>query len=181
MVERWCSIVFFTSVEREPTDFYVELLDFSKVKMLSSVRNVPLPHESTCRTKQMTTYSTESGVYRPFVKRFLRLCEAEKVATIHEDDDCRVYPCAMGRDGVAVKPGLDFDPIRKVLVGASRDIDIEYVMKNPRPDPEVLKAMIVKDADTIVVTDLSYAVSVPVGVDYTKAKQCGAEVRDLIL
>ncbi len=41
--------------------------------------------------------------------------------------------------------------------------------------------MMVKDADTIVVTELTNTVSLPIGVDYTACAQSGQDVKALIL
>lgn len=42
---------------------------------------------------------------------------------------------SLTRDGLGLKPSLECDERKKVLVGSKEKIDIDYIKKNPVPDP----------------------------------------------
>ncbi len=67
------------------------------------------------------------------------------------------------RDGIGIKPGLEYDPIRKLLVGTSVEIDLQFIKVNPIPDLRHLRNIMIKDAETIVVTDLTHTTNLPIG------------------
>lgn len=46
---------------------------------------------------------------------------------------------SLTRDGLGLKHSLEFDERKKVLVGSTKKIDIDYVRKNPAPNPSELK------------------------------------------
>lgn len=93
------------------------------------------------------------------------------------------FGMSMGRGGIGLKPELSFDLIRKVPVGAKFDIDANYVKNNSHPDVagiKILKYSMIKDADTLVLTDLTNSVSLTIGLDYSPHIQRSEDVKNLV-
>ena len=82
------------------------------------------------------------------------------------------------RDGLNLKPGLEFDERMKVLAGLTNKIDFDYIRKNLVPNPSELKESMIEDADISVVTTIDRKISLPVGVYYEAVEQSGEEVLD---
>ena len=141
--------------------------------------NLPLPDERTCR-RHNTVFSTQPGINRELLLNMLLILKAESIEPLIENSKCILFGVNVGRDGIGLKPELSFDPVRKVLVGSTIQIDIDYVKNNPSPDLVLLKKSMIKDGDTIVVTDLTNRVSLPIGIDYSTHFQTGEEVKQLV-
>ena len=58
---------------------------------------------------------------------------------------------SLTRDGLGLKPSLEFDERKKILVGSKEKIDIDYIKKNLYQIPLNLKKNMIKDADISVV------------------------------
>lgn len=141
--------------------------------------NLPLPDERTCR-RHTTAFTTRPGIIVELLLCIINLLRSRPVTPLVDNNICTVFGMCMSRDGIGLKPELNFDPIRKILVGANFDIDIDYIKNHPIPDTKTLKDAMIKDADTLVLTDLENKVSLPVGLDYSKHSQTGEEVKTLL-
>ena len=64
----------------------------------------------------------------------------------------------------------------KTLVHSTKTIDIDYIKKNPVPNPVELKKYMIKDADISVITTVDRKISLAVGMNYEVAAQTGVEV-----
>lgn len=82
----------------------------------------------------------------------------------------------MTRDGLGFKPGLEFNERKKVLIGSPNKIDMDYIRKNPVPNPSQPKQGMIKDADISVVATIDRKINPPVGVYHEAADQSGKEV-----
>ncbi len=72
-----------------------------------------------------------------------------------------------------IKPDLVLDQKQGVCVGATENIDIDFVHKHPNPDPDYLKSIFVKEADCSCTTTLDGKLSLPVSVEYLAAGHSG--------
>ncbi|MES9905413.1 MAG: hypothetical protein ABW168_22395 [Sedimenticola sp.] len=87
--------------------------------------NIPLPDERTCRRKA-PGFSTSPGIVRELLASNLKLAQASSVTPLITNEHVTIVPVALQSDGVALKPGLELDQNKKVLVGATIPIDLEY-------------------------------------------------------
>jgi len=140
--------------------------------------NLPLPDERTCR--RLTAFTNRPGIIVELLLCIIHLLKSRSITPLVDNNICTVFGMCISRDGIGLKPELNFDPIRKILVGAKFDIDIDYIKNHPNPDIKTLKDAMIQDADTLVLTDLENLVSLPVGLDYSKHSQTGEEVKTLL-
>ncbi len=62
----------------------------------------------------------------------VKLIKSRAVTLIVSNPTVHMVTVTLSRDGVGIKPGLEYDPIRKLLDGPSNDIDLEG-QSNTRP------------------------------------------------
>lgn len=67
-------------------------------------------------------------------------------------------------EGFELKVGCQRDQIINELIGATQKIDIEYVLANQTPAK--LRDLLVKEAESEVVTTLDCSTTLPVGANY---------------
>ena len=115
--------------------------------------NWPLPGKTT-RDKQYEGYSTENGLRASLLESFILSCITEETLPLYEDENVRVVPAVLAKDGMQLKPGLLFYPRQGKLVGSTLDIDYKFVKNNPLPDKEMLKNSIVQEAEVSRLTTI---------------------------
>ncbi|PFX24911.1 hypothetical protein AWC38_SpisGene10473 [Stylophora pistillata] len=106
----------------------------------------------------------------------LRIADSQNACCYVNGSTVKAIATSLTRDGLGLKPGLEFDERRKVLVGSTNKIDIDFIRKNPVPNPSELKQSMIKDPDISLVTTIDRKISLPVGVYYEAADQSGKEV-----
>ena len=62
--------------------------------------------------------------------------EESNVVPLVDLPSIRAIPVSLAADGIAIKPGLQFDTCVKNLVGLLFPVDLNYVKMNPSPEPE---------------------------------------------
>ena len=92
----------------------------------------------------------------------------------------RAIPVSFATDGIAIKPGLQFDTRVKNLVGLLFPVDLDYVKMNPSPEPESLKTAFVTEVNCENVTSLDNRLSRPVGLEYSGKRVSGDDKADTI-
>lgn len=153
----------------------------AKRKRTSSTRidfsrfGIPLPSKRTVR-RTKPGYTTASGIIRNLLISILRIADSQSASCYVDSSTIKAIAVSLTRDGLGLKPSLEFDERKKVLVGSKKKIDIDYIKKNPVPDPSELKKSMIKDVDISVVTTADRKISLPVGVNYEAADQTGEEV-----
>jgi hypothetical protein len=70
--------------------------------------NWPLPGKTT-RDKQYEGYSTENGIRASLLQSFILSCITEETLPLYEDENVKVIPAVLAKDGMQLKPGLLFD------------------------------------------------------------------------
>lgn len=143
-------------------------IDFSRF-------GIPLPSKRTVR-RNKPGFTTSSGIIRNLLMSILRIADSQNACCYVNSSTIKAIAISLTRDGLGLKPSLEFDERKKVLVGSTKKIDIDYVRKNPAPNPLELKQSMIKDADISVVTTVDRKISLPIGVYYEAAGQTGEEV-----
>lgn len=93
--------------------------------------------------------------------------EADLHAVIDTEKE-RVIPAALASDDTAVKPGLEFDPRQKVIIGLVYKVDAAHVSTYRHPDPEEIKKNLLTSADVSYLTSLDNGASMPVAVHFVQ-------------
>ncbi|CAH3188641.1 unnamed protein product [Porites evermanni] len=143
-------------------------IDFSRF-------GIPLPSKRTLRCNK-PGFTTPSGIIRNLLTSILRIADSQNACCYVNSSTIKAIAISLMRDGLGLKPSLEFHERKKVLVGSTKKIDIDYVRKNPAPNPSELKQSMIKDADISVVTTVDRKTSLPIGVYYEAAGQTGEEV-----
>lgn len=76
-----------------------------------------------------------SGVIRNPLISILRIADSQSASCYVNGSTIKAIAISLTRDGLGLKPSLEFDERKKVLVGSKEKIDIDYIKKNPVPDP----------------------------------------------
>lgn len=121
-------------------------------------------------------YTVASGIIRNLLLSILRIADFQNAFCYVNSSTIKAIAISLTRDGLGRKPGLEFDERRKVPVGSTNKIDIDFIRKNPVPNPSELKQSMIKDPDISLVTTIDRKISLPVGVYYEAADQSGKEV-----
>ena len=79
-------------------------------------------------------------------------------------------------DGIALKPGLEFDPRQKKIIGLTNVVDYDFVRVHPSPDPEEIKNNLVTNADVTLVKSIGNSSTMPIAVHYLPKSVSGNEV-----
>lgn len=117
------------------------------------------------RAKLQSGHTPDSGVIKSLSLANIKLMESD-ATPITDNDKLLVIPCAVGNDGTALKPAIEFDSSLNENVGLDRKVDIQYVNANASPAPEDLKKGIITETVVSSVTSLDNTTSLPCAVDY---------------
>lgn len=142
--------------------------------------NLGGPSESTCN-KDQAGYTVGSGILKPLSLAHFSLATNKDDGVSHFLSSNIVHgiPCALGNDGNALKPSIEYDPCLKRCVGLSIDVDAEFVKTRTNITPEFLSKHIVTKTIVSTVTTLDNEVSMPYAVDYVP--QAGEATSNYIL
>jgi hypothetical protein len=136
------------------------------------VPNLGGPSDRTL-TKHSGGYTTESGILSPLMKTFHDIVDKEE-STVVNCEVLKVVSVHAENDGTALKPGLQFDPTQKVVVGlANGNIKIDYIDNNKEKSPELtqyLKENIATEAVVTLLTNSPKTSFLSVGVSYHSQK-----------
>ncbi|RMX55104.1 hypothetical protein pdam_00024792 [Pocillopora damicornis] len=125
---------------------------------------IPLPSKRTVR-RNKPGYTMASGIIKNLLVSILRIADSQNTCCYVNSSTVKAIAISLTRDGLGFKPGLEFDERKKVLVGSPNKIDMDYIRKNPVPNPSQPKQ---------VVTTIDRKINPPVGV--LAADQSGKEV-----
>lgn len=131
-----------------------------------------MPSKRTVRCNK-PGYTVASGIIRNLLLSILRIADFQNAFCYVNSSTIKAIAISLTRDGLGRKPGLEFDERRKVPVGSTNKIDIDFRRKNPVPNPSELKQSMIKDADISVVSTIDRKISLPIGVYYEAADQSG--------
>ena len=81
-------------------------------------------------------------------------------------DKTRAIPVALASDGMALKPGLEYDSRQKQVIGLTHKVDEKFMKKHPLPDPEKIKTNLITNADITIATLLDNGAAMPVAVNF---------------
>ena len=123
-------------------------------------------------------YTTESETIKLHLLSLFSLCQHPK-ADLHAIVDTkkvRVIPVSLASNGMALKPGLEYDPRKKQVIGLMHKVDEKFVKKHPLPDPEKIKTNLITSADVTIATSLDNGVTVPMAVFFRPKSVTGEEI-----
>lgn len=123
-------------------------------------------------------YTTESGILKPHLQSLYSFSHNPN-ANLHsllETDKVKAVPISLTMDGTALKPGLEFDPRQKTIIGLRYKVDHRYIREHPIPDPEEIKTSLITSADVTYATTLDNGATMPVGVHYRPKAVTGEEI-----
>ena len=83
---------------------------------------------------------------------------------------------SLASDGTALKPGLEYDPRQKQVIGLTHKVDEKFVKKHPLPDPEKIKTNLITSADVTIATSLDNGAAMPVAVFFRPKSVTGEEI-----
>ena len=98
------------------------------------------------------------------------LCDRRDVLCLIDTPELKIIPVVLQKDGMAIKPWLQFDERQGKIVGGAVHIDYKYVMEDPEPNIDELKDIFVKEAECICVTTLDDKILLPLGTDFIPSK-----------
>lgn len=152
-------------------------VDFSKM-------NIPLPSMRSIRARK-PAHTTDAGVEAAMLKAFLRMAECERritpLCSSEDSPKYRVFPVAMQRDGLALKPGIEQDSSTKRFVGGKEPFDLKLLAEHPNPDGDFIKNYLVTEANQLLLVSLCGDLGLPIGTDFTGRSKTAAEIAPLIL
>ena len=123
-------------------------------------------------------YTTASGVIKPHLLSLYSFAfnrQADLPALV-STDKLNVIPLSQAIDGTALKPGLEYDSLQKMVVGLTTQIDQNNFSSNSISDPEEIKKKLLTSAEVVVGTSLDNGSSIPVGVYYRPKSVTGEEI-----
>lgn len=127
--------------------------------------NIPIPSLDATSRDKGKSYTPRSGIIKQFLLGFIEMAMAH-AQPIAENGLAKPIPVVRRIDGFGSKAGCQRDQIINELIGATQKIDIEYVLANPNPDPTKLRHLLVKEAESEVLTKLDCSTTLPVGTNY---------------
>ena len=112
------------------------------MKQLSTETKMNLggPSIETLR-KRLPSYTTDSGVLKYLSELYYQLTiseSPEKPCPIIDKANLTVYPVALGYDGTALKPAMQFDERYKVNVGLKESVSLDFVQNNQYLSKDIL-------------------------------------------
>ena len=128
--------------------------------------NWPLPGKTT-RDKMYSGYSTENGINAKYLQSFLQISSGpdSHILTLYEDENVKIIPVALAKDGMQLKPGLLYDSKQGKLIGSTLDLDYDFI-KQGEPNKDTLKKSMVQEAKVMCLTTLDAKFALPVGVNH---------------
>lgn len=138
--------------------------------------NIPIPSLDTISRDKGKSYTPRSGIVKQFLQGFIKMA-MEHAQPIEHTNLLKCIPVVRSVDGFGLKAGCQRDQIINELIGATVKIDIDYIEANPRPDPAQLRDLLIKEAESEVLTTLDCSTTLPVGVNYIGTKT-GEETYD---
>ena len=163
----------FVLVKAEPSILYEDLvvLMLAKKKRKQTLSNrtdfsrfgIPLPSKRTVR-RNKPGYTMASGIIKNLLVSILRIADSQNTCYYVNSSTVKAIAISLTRDGLGFKPGLEFNERKKVLIGSPNKIDMDYIRKNPVPNPSQPKQGMIKDADISVVATIDRKINPPVGV-----------------
>lgn len=148
--------------------------------------NLPFVPSKSTRNKGKAGYTTKSGIIKSLLITFLLIAQSGEsnvvpLASLVDFPNLRTIPVSLATDGIAIKPGLQFDTRVKNLVGLLFPVDLDYVRMNLSPEPETLKTAFVTEVNCEIVTSLDNRLSLPVGLEYSGKRVSGEDKADTIM
>ena len=103
---------------------------------------------------------------KPHLLPLFSLCQHPKadLRAIVDTKKVRVIPVSLASDGTALKPGLEYDPRQKQVIGLTDKMDEKSAKKHPLPDPEKIKSNLITSADVTIATSPDNDAAMPVTV-----------------
>ena len=122
-------------------------------------------------------YTTESGTIKPHLLSLFSLCQHPK-ADLRAMLIIRKYviSVSLASDGTALKPGLEYDPRQKPLIGLTHKVDEKFVKKHPLLDPEKIKINLITSADVTIATSFDNGAAIPAKVFFRPKSVTGEEI-----
>ena len=65
------------------------------------------------------------------------------ILTLYEDENVKIIPVALAKDGMQLKPGLLYDSKQGKLIGSTLDLDYDFI-KQGEPNKDTLKKSMVQ-------------------------------------
>ena len=123
-------------------------------------------------------YTIESGTIKPHLLSLFSLCQHPKadLRAIVDNKKVHVIPVSLASDGTALKPGLEYDPRQKQVIGLTHKVDEKFVKKHPLPDPEKIKTNLITSADVTIATSLDNGAAIPAAVFFRPKSVTGEEI-----
>ena len=111
-------------------------------------------------------YTIESGTIKPHLLSLFSLCQHPKadLRAIVDNKKVHVIPVSLASDGTALKPGLEYDPRQKQVIGLTHKVDEKFVKKHPLLDPEKVKTNLITSADVTIATSFDNGAAIPAAV-----------------
>ena len=145
--------------------------------------NLGVPSSETHR-KLQSAYTCKSGVLKFLSLSHYQFCENSfdaKVKPLVLTDNLKVYPVALGNDGTALKPSIQFDERIKVNIGLEDKIRLEHVKENPYLRKKELEHGIGTAALVSSIATLGNNCSLPVEIKYsTKTSKKGDDMKSFL-
>ena len=95
----------------------------------------------------------------------------KKGITVKDSDNITVYPVICSHDRTALKSGCHLDQVTMELVGATVQLDLDFIVKHPIPDPDMLKQILVSEADEAIASSMDGMVALPFSVNFLAKKK----------
>ena len=142
--------------------------------------NWPLPGKTT-RDKMYSGYSTENGINAKYLQSFLQISSGpdSHILTLYEDENVKIIPVALAKDGMQLKPGLLYDSKQGKLIGSTLDLDYDFI-KQGEPNKDTLKKSMVQEAEVMCLTTLDAKFALPVGVNHLSKGLTAADTLAMI-
>ncbi len=136
--------------------------------------NFVLPGENAVG-RERPGYTTSNGIVRDLLSAFLKLANGHATPIV-DHNSVRLFAAGLSRDGMTLKPGLQFDLRQKLVVGADTQIDLDFVNRTPSLEASWIKQHLFKEANECLLSLLSGELSLPVGTAFAAISKTGAGV-----
>ena len=123
-------------------------------------------------------YTTASGIIKPFLEGALSICFNDRQLANALIDTPTVFliPLVTSKDGMAIKPGFQFDRRTKQIIGGEKILTLEDVNQMRGMKPEEMKSQFHTEAETWCMSTLDSSLHFTVGVDYSVKSVKGSDV-----
>ena len=148
--------------------------DFSRFNLL-------LPSTRTLRTRK-PPYTGMNGIVRSSLASFLKLAaHNNRISALLAAKSCQIFPINLQRDGLALTPGLQYDPRTKTFIGGNEAVTPALVRDHPEPDTAFTKRFLHSEANQMLAGSLCGELALPVGTDFTSKSKTGSDVAKQLL